>query len=137
MRTIRIIIGEYFQSPMGSMNFPAYFNYVNVAGKITPRSQMELETILFIAIEEQEKINKQNEEHFEQIFEILAKLVGNKDQQQEQKIELTAMPKLETVAKAFNQKMEDQGRFVCTICAKEFKAKIGLLGHQRSHKTTV
>lgn len=75
MNTIRIILGSYFQSPMSNMNFPAYFNYVNTAGKISARSSMDMDSIIFTAIEEQEKVNTQNEENFKQIFEILTKLV--------------------------------------------------------------
>lgn len=60
---------------MSRMNFPAYFQYVNTAGKVSARSLMEIEAVILTILEEQEKINLQNEENFKQIFEILAKLV--------------------------------------------------------------
>ena len=127
-RTIRIILGEYFQSPMSNMNFPAYINYVNTAGKITARSTMDLSTIILAAIEEQEKINEQNEQNFIQIFEILAKLVNPPIVGQPQ------APKVETPIE--NPKLDNEtiGKWVCDNCGKVLSTKLALAGHSRSHQ---
>jgi hypothetical protein len=77
IRNIRVIIGEVFKSPMSHMNYPQYFQYINTTGKITARSLMEVEAVILTFLEEQEKVNLQNEENFKQIFEILAKIVNN------------------------------------------------------------
>ena len=78
MNSIRIAIGELFQSSMSTMNFPSYIAYVNTSGKITSRSMMDLDTVILTFLEAQEKINQQNEENFVQIFEVLAELVKEK-----------------------------------------------------------
>lgn len=123
MNKIRVVIGGYFQSPMSNMNFPAYMNYVNTAGKITARSTMDLATIMFTVLEEQEKINEQNEENFKQIFEILAKLV-NPDVSQ--KIE---QPILEPSSPLQAQKTPEI--FKCEICGQQFGYNLTLAGHLR------
>lgn len=148
MNTVRIILGEYFQSPMGTMNFPAYFNYVNTAGKITARSSMDILIVICTALEEQEKINAQNEEDKKQIFEILAKLVKAEVPEkveesisepsgsiQEQKFEgLEQLP-----ADSWKTSIHPDGTaapapFICPICKKGLSTKLALAGHSRSHK---
>lgn len=123
MNKIRLIVGELFQSPMGNMGFPAYFSYINTAGKITAKSTMDIETVLLAVLEEQEKINQQNEDNFKQIFEILAKMI-----KQPEVTETTTKfdPPIET--------FDPDHIWQCPIDKKEFKNEFGLKGHMRSHK---
>lgn len=125
-RTIRIILGEYFQSPAGSMNFPSYFNYINTAGKHTARSMMDLEAIFSAAIEEQERQNIENAENFKQIFEILAKLVKDLSAPKAaDEVSVSGLPPTHS---------QESAAFKCEVCGKELSTKLALAGHSRSHK---
>lgn len=78
MNSIRVTIGTLFQAPMGGMNFVEYFTLVNGGGKITARSLMDICTILLTRLEEQEQINAKNELQFNEIANILQKLLNEK-----------------------------------------------------------
>ena len=143
-RTIRIILGEYFQSPMSNMNFPAYFNYVNTAGKITARSTMDLITILSTALEEQEKINVENEENFKTIFEILTKLVKQDANLTKEPISEPSSPEEKELEDALPKSIKKTPEFKltpnslkCGVCGKVCKNKFGYNGHMTSHQSKV
>lgn len=143
MNSIRIIVGEVFQSPMSDMNFPAYISYVNTAGKVSPRSMLELEAVMLVILEQQEKINQQNEENFKQIFEILAKLTTEFKRIVEQPVQVPTDEAV-FIGQLKKQFEKDQAEkkesvptdkpLICPECKKEFGTNLALMGHQRSHK---
>lgn len=126
MNLIRIVVGDLFQSPMARMSYPAYLNYVNTSGKITARSLMDLHTIVLTFLEEQEKVNLQNEENFKTIFEILAKLVKDMPNKVEEPIS-TPSQAPQAVEKQLNP-------LECKVCGKVLKNTFGYKGHIRSHQ---
>lgn len=107
MNSIRDAVGAIFQSPMNQMSFPAYFAYVNTAGKVTSRSMMETIMVCLTYLEEQEKQIKELKERKDDTF------VGTG----------SWMPK-------------EQDGYSCPICQKVLKNDFGLKGHMRSHNKT-
>lgn len=114
------------------MSFPAYFNYLNEAGKITARSTIDTVTIMLTFIEEQEKVNEQNKQDFKEIEKILTKLAEKKVE--EYKTDAPVVD--ETVdTEEFEKAPESiNPTFSCPTCGKEVKSELGLKGHMRSHK---
>lgn len=126
MNAIRISVGNLFEAPVQNMSFVSYLAYVNTNGKITPRSLMDLITILLIHVEEQEKINEENKANFKDIEAILSKLVdkklGNKVDEKEEEL---SMPHADQLHPGF----------ICDQCGKGVKTRLALAGHSRSHKS--
>lgn len=86
---------------------------------------LELDTVILTLLENQEKINQQNEENFKQIFEILAKLVGDKQ---------TDEPKVDELKLSDNTIFADPNPLQCKVCDKVCASEFGLKAHARSHK---
>lgn len=78
MNSLRVAIGNLFESPMGKMSYISYFQYINTGGKLTARSLMETCTIILTYMEDQEKKLQQYEANFKEIETILSKLVDKK-----------------------------------------------------------
>jgi hypothetical protein len=76
------------------MSFVAYFQYLNGAGKITARSQMDMTIIMLTFLEEYQKKNELYEDNFKEIQEILTKLVEKNKDIQEVQAALKLLPKL-------------------------------------------
>lgn len=90
MNNVRELIGVLFKSPVGNMNYPAYFQYLGTSGKITQRTLVEVNCILLEVIEEQEKKLAEADDHFKNIFEVLTALV-EKNKKIEAQIALGAL----------------------------------------------
>lgn len=110
------------------MSYAVYFKYLNETGKITARSLMDGLIICFTFIEELEKQKTTNEANFREIEEILKTL--SKKATMEPAIFSTPF---------FTQPevLTTEPGFICPICNKELKTKLGLSGHSRSHKNVV
>lgn len=61
MKQVREVVSIIFDAPMRDMTYVEYFGYINTGGKITARSLLDLATVLFTFVEEQEKINAKNQ----------------------------------------------------------------------------
>ena len=115
---------------MQNMSYISYFKYVNEGGKITARTLIDLCTVIFSYLEEQEKKNEQYEANFKEIEQILTKLVGEK----------TKLPQSIADKPLDIKEFENTDPNVCDFpnCGKSFTKSIALLGHKRSHtKQTV
>lgn len=128
MNKLRTILAEYFKSSPQDMSYVRYFKYLNETGKITDRSLMECICIILTFLDEQESKNKQYEDNFVEIAQILNKLVNKRDAMVEsQPKENVQTPSLDT------KEFEPSGSLTCQLCKREFKSKLGLYSHSRTH----
>ncbi len=125
MQKIKDIVGTLFQSPVGNQSFPTYLSYINTAGKVTARSMLDIEAVLLTFAQEQEKKNEEVDEKFKQIFEILSKIVDEKQSKTADSQETVVMEAPD---------IAPENEFTCKICRKSFKSSLGLMGHSRTHK---
>lgn len=134
MNNVRTIVGNIFQSPVQTMSYPAYFSYINEAGKVTARSLMDCVAVLFTVLEEQEKQLAQHEQNFQDIEEILQKLVAQRAQSKSTAEVLKSVVAEVERENKIEEKPVESPIFACDVCPKTFTAKVALAGHKRSHK---
>lgn len=120
MKSTKELVGDLFGAPVQNMTYPHYLQYMNEQGKITARSIMDLCSVLLTKIEEYEH-------NFEQIEQILGKLV-------DQKIE--KVPDMLPPDPLNVQNENSTSIFPCDQCDKILTTQSGLVNHKRiKHQT--
>lgn len=121
MNKIRDVVGTIFQSSMQQMSFPAYFAYVNGAGKVTARSIMEVQAAILTFLEEQETRNEIVDQQFKDAEELFRKMTMHIFPTTDKPLDIEAF-------------VDPNDGFTCLECGKVCKSMFGLRGHMKSHK---